>query len=418
MRKILTRSLLFCLAAVLVAGGVVAYRGWDLYRTAKGGYAHLRYLLDSGETVEGAPAEDVLSDNYLRSLFGDNPDLVEQLKSVVDLGMATDANLRLGNVAAMIVTYRKSGDDILDPAIYAIGGFPDPKSERLGFHATGYLAQEFDPSLWNFGNSLVHLLGRDVVVFCEQDKAEAHMALLFDLLNGNIVPLARRIVEAPLYYAVVFPEPGEVAPPNIKNALQTVLVRGSMEGDKGSSDWMFICPDIRSAGHVENLCSDSLVLARATFHDKYGGYVKHMPWGDMNDNWWATEYVDLIDKHTIRQEQKIVRIHADQTRRQNNAILKTVERVARDLAAQKAFYAGELPWQLAFAVKDSSTGGHWSKEHIEGPDWPLGSLGVPTPGSIAEEEERARIKAEKEAEKARLEQERQQQQAQSAPAGA
>ena len=418
MRKILTRSLLFCLAAVLVAGGVVAYRGWDLYRTAKGGYAHLRYLLDSGETVEGAPAEDVLSDNYLRSLFGDNPDLVEQLKSVVDLGMATDANLRLGNVAAMIVTYRKSGDDILDPAIYAIGGFPDPKSERLGFHATGYLAQEFDPSLWNFGNSLVHLLGRDVVVFCEQDKAEAHMALLFDLLNGNIVPLARRIVEAPLYYAVVFPEPGEVAPPNIKNALQTVLVRGSMEGDKGSSDWMFICPDIRSAGHVENLCSDSLVLARATFHDKYGGYVKHMPWGDMNDNWWATEYVDLIDKHTIRQEQKIVRIHADQTRRQNNAILKTVERVARDLAAQKAFQSGELPWELAFAQKDSSTGGHWSKEHIEGPDWPLGSLGVPTPGSIAEEEERARIKAEKEAEKARLEQERQQQQAQSAPAGA
>ena len=416
MRKILTRSLLFFLAAVLVAGGVVAYRLWDVYRTAKGGYAHLRYLLDSGETVEGAPAEDVLSDNYLRSLFGDNPDLVEQLKSVVDLGMATDANLRLGNVAAMIVTYRKSGDEILDPAIYAVGGFPDPKSERLGFHATGYLAQEFDPSLWNFGNSLVHLLGRDIVVFCEQDKAEAHMALLFDLLNGNIVPLAQRIVEAPLYYAVVFPEPGEVAPPNIKNALQTVLVRGSMEGDRGSSDWMFICPDIRSAGHVETLCGDSLSIARATFHDKYGGYIKHMPWGDMNDNWWAVEYVDLIDNHTIRQEQKIVRIHADQNRRQNNAILKTVERVSLDLAAQKAFYAGELPWDLAFSLKDSTTHGHWSKEHVEGPDWPLGSLGVPTPGSIAEEEERARVKAEQEAEKARREQE--QQQAQTAPAGA
>jgi hypothetical protein len=392
--------LLFCLLAVVVAAGFVSYRVWDLYRTAKGGYAHLRYLLESGETVEGAPAEDVLSDNYLRSLFGDNPDLVEQLKSVVDLGMATDANLKLGNVAAMVVTYRKNGDDILDPAIYAIGGFPDPKSQRLGFHATGYLAQEFDPSLWNFGNTLVRLLGRDVIVFCEQDKAEHHMELLFDLLNGDVFRLAQRIVEAPLYYTFVFPEPGEVAPPNVKNAVQTVLVRGSMEGDKGSSEWLFMCPDIRSAGHVETLCRDTLAVARATFHDKYGGYIKHMPWGDMNDNWWATEYVALLDGASIRQEQKVVRVRADQTRRQNNALLKTLERVGRDLAAQKAFMAGELPWEFAHAVKDSSSGGHWSKEHIVGPDWPFGTLGIPTTGSIAEEEERARLKAEREAEAA------------------
>ena len=407
MRKILTRSLLFCLLAVVVAAGVVSYRLWDLYRTAKGGYAHLRYLLESGETVEGAPAEDVLSDNYLRSLFGDNPDLVEQLKSVVDLGMATDANLKLGNVAAMVVTYRKSGDDILDPAIYAIGGFPDPKSARLGFHATGYLAQEFDPSMWNFGNSLVHLLGRDVIIFCEKDHAEEHMNLLFDLLNGNVYTLAQRIVDAPLYYTFVIPEPREVAPPNIKNAVRTVLVRGSMDADAGFSEWMFMCPDIRSAGHVETLCRDMSSLARATFHDKYGGYIKHMPWGDMNDNWWATEYVAMIDSATIRQEQKVIRVHADQTRRQNNALLKTLERVCRDLAAQKAFMAGELPWDYAYAIKDSSSGGHWSKNHIEGPDWPLGSVGVLTPGSIAEEEEKARIKAEQEAEKARREAEQQ-----------
>jgi hypothetical protein len=141
-----------------------------------------------------------------------------------------------------------------------------------------------------------------------------------------------------------------------------------------------------------------------------------MPWGKMNDNWWATEYVDLIDSHTIKLEQKIVRLHANQNRRQNNAILKTIERVCRDLAAQKAFYAGDLPWQVAYSLKDSSTAGHWSKEHIEGADWPLGSLGVPTPGSIAEEEERARIKAEQEAEKARREQEQAQPAAESTDA--
>ncbi len=399
MRKYFMRSLAFCLVAALCAGAVMAWRTWRVYQTAMGGFQHLRYLLESGETVEGAPADDVLSDNYLLSLFGDNPELVQRLKTVVDLGMATDANLKLGNVNVMVVTYRKDeANKVVDAAIYAIGGFPDPKSKRLGFHSTGYFRQELDKDLWMSGNAIMNLFGRDIIVFCEQDKAEAHMALLYDLLNGRVLPLAQRIVEAPLHYAIVFPNPKELAPPNIRNSLQTVILKGEMTGDNGKTELMLVSPSVSSAYQVHTIVKDMRTLASITLQDKFSGYVKQMPWGPMNDVWWAVEYNDLIRKLQLLQDQVLVVARSEYDRAKNNAILKTFERAGRDLAMQKAFLlSGDLPWEFVYREKDNPTGGYWSPEHRWGPEWPLGDDGIPTPGSIAAAAERERIRAEKEA---------------------
>ena len=403
MRKILLRSLAFCLVVALCAGAMLAWRAWNVYQSAFGGFQHLRYLLESGETIEGVPADDVLSDNYLLSLFGDNPELVERLKTVVDLGMATDANLKLGNVSIMVVSYRKDdANKVIDAAIYAIGGFPDPKSKRLGFHSTGYFRQELDKDLWMTGNSIMNLFGRDIIVFCEQDKAEAHMALLYDLLNGRVLPLAQRVVEAPLHYAIVFPNPKELAPPNIRNSLQTVILKGEMSGDTGKTELMLVSPSVSSAYQVHTLVKDMRALAAITLRDKFAGYVKQMPWGPMNDVWWAVEYSDLITRLQLLQDQVLVIARTDYNRAKNNAILKTVERAGRDLAAQKAFLlSGDLPWEFVFREKDNPTGGYWSSEHRWGPEWPLGDDGIPTPGSLAAAAERKRIQAEKEAQAAK-----------------
>jgi len=389
------RSAIFCLLVVLGIGGYAFLRAYGLYNTTVGGFEHIRYLLESGETVEGVPADDVLSDSYLLSLFGDNPELVDRLKTVVDLGMATDANLKLGSVSAMIVTYRKdNAGGIKDAAIYAIGGFPDPKSRRLGFHSTGFFRHELDPTLWFSGKAIMNLLGRDIIVFCEQEKAEAHMALLFDLLNGGILPLAERIVESPLHYAIVFPEPKELAPPNLRNNLQTVIIKGKMSADHGRTEIMFISPTYRTASQVNTLLQDMAGLARITFHDKFSGYIKKVPWGKMNDTWWAVEYVELIDSLKIVQDQVLVVAQVDYDRAKNNAILKTIERAGRDLAMQKSFaLAGTLPWEFAFQEKNNPSGGYWSKQHRWGPEWPLGDEGIPTPASIAAAAER---KSEKE----------------------
>lgn len=399
MRRIFARSLVFCLLVALAAGSFVAWRVYGLYETAHGGFQHLRYLLESGETVEGVPADDVLSDNYLLSLFGDNPELVDRLKTVVDLGMATDANLKLGSVSAMVVTYRKGANDqVLDAAIYAIGGFPDPKSQRLGFHSSGYLNQELDRSLWLSGNSLINLLGRDIIVFCEQEKAETHMALLFDLLNGNILPLAQRIADAPLHYAIVFPDPKDLAPPNLRNNLQSVIIKGDMAADDGRTELMLVSPTPRSAAQVHTVVKDMATIARITLHDKFSGHIKEMAWGQMNDSWWSVEYVDLLDSLKIVLDQVIVVSRVEYDRAKNNAILKTIERAGRDIAMQKSFaLSGELPWEFAFREKDNPSGGYWSAAHRWGDEWPLGDEGIATPGSIAAAAERERVRAEQEA---------------------
>lgn len=399
MRKVVSRSLALCLAVALCAGAYVGWRVLSVFRTSYGGFQHLRYLLESGETVEGSPADDVLSDNYLLSLFGDNPELVERLKTVVDLGMATDANLKLGSVSVMVVTYRKDlSGKIFDAAIYAVGGFPDPKSKRLGFHSSGYFREELDSDLWISGNSLMNLLGRDIIVFCEQEKAEAHMALLYDLLNGNVLPLAQRIVEAPLHYAIVFPNPKELAPPNLRNSLQTVIIKGEMTGDNGKTEVMLVSPSVATAFQVRTIVKDLRNLAAIAIHDKFGGYVKQMTWGQMNDTWWAVEYSQLLDSLQLVQDQVLVVFRAEYDRAKNNALLKTVERAGRDLAAQKSMIlAGDLPWEFAFREKDNPTGGYWSREHRWGPEWPLGEEGISTPGSIAAAAERERLRAEREA---------------------
>jgi hypothetical protein len=402
MRRIFFRSLMFCLAGVLVVGLWGAWRVWNVGRTAYGAYHHLRYLLESGETIEGAPANDVLSDSYLLGLFGNNAELADKLKAIIDLGMATDESLKTGEVTAMVVTYRQTKDgDISDPAIYAVGGFTNPKHTRFGFHSSGYFAQELDRNLWLSGNSVMNMLGRDIIVFCEQDKAEQHMSLLSGLLNGRILPLASRIVEAPLHYAIVFPAPREIAPPNLRNYLSVISVAGVMGPDDSSTEIRFVTGHPAKTARVQAILSDMLGLARMTFHDKFSGYIKEREWGTQNDMWWATEYVSLIDTMSLVSDPTLVAIRFSGDRAKNNAILKTLERAGCDLSAQKAFaLSDDLPWEYVYNDRDNPHGGYWSKEHQWGDDWPLGDAGIPTPGSIAAAAERERIRAEREAEKA------------------
>lgn len=399
MRKIYKRSLALLFSVALCIGLVAGWRVWNVVHTAYGGFQHLRYLLESGETVEGAPADDVLSDSYLLSLFGDNPELVDRLKMVVDLGMATDANLKLGSVSAMVVTYQLDGaSNVTDTAIYAIGGFPEPKTRRLGFHSTGFFKEELDADLWHSGNALMNLLGRDIIVFCEQDKAEEQMTFLFGLLNGGILPLAERIVESPVHYAIVFPRPKDLAPPNLRNHLQTVMIKGVMGPDTGKTEVMLVSQSIAKAYQVFTIVKDMRTLAAITFHDKFSGYIKQMPWGTMNDNWWAVEYHDLVAASELLHDQILVIGRAEYDRAKNNAILKTIERAGRDLALQKSFsLASELPWEFAYQAKDNPSGGYWGEEHRWGDQWPLGDEGVETPGSRTAKLEREQLRAEQEA---------------------
>jgi len=403
MKRILSRTLCIFLVAVLCVGLYFGWRAGVLARTAYGGYQNIRALLDAGESIGGAPAKEVLSDDYLKNLFDNNEALVASLKSVIDVGMTTDDSLQLGNVAAMVVLYAEDADGaVVDPAVCVVGGFPDPKSERLGFNVRGFLDSQLEPSMWTLGYSLVNLLGRDIVLFCETDKAEMQMERIWHLLNGDVLPLARDIVASPVHYAMVLPDPRQLLPPNIRKHVQSVQVSGVLRPDDASCEVLMVCNSVRAAGYVHHVVRDMADLARVVFHDRFGGYVKEMPWGKMNDQWWAVEAVRTIDESEIVQDNVLVVARSQMDRQQENFLLKLVERCGRDIAKQKAMrLEGTRPWEFVYNQAVEGEGRYWSAPHEVGPEWPLGAAGVETPGSRAEREAREKAEAEAAAKKAR-----------------
>src|SRR5262245_19246353 len=88
----------------IVAGGIagiVAYRSYRVYHVAQDLRTEVRYLIENGSTIGEAPAAETFSANYLDAVFGENQELLDQLKSVVSQGLAEDPSLNLGEVAAM-----------------------------------------------------------------------------------------------------------------------------------------------------------------------------------------------------------------------------------------------------------------------------------------------------------------------------
>lgn len=402
MKRILSRTLCIFLAVVLCTGLYFGWRAGILARTAWGARANLRALLDSGESISGAPANEVLSDDYLRNLFNNNEELVTSLKSVIDTGMATDDSLQLGNVAAMVILYGEDADGaVVDPAVCVVGGFPDPKSERIGFNTHGFLESQLEPSMWTLGFSVVNMFGRDIVLFCEEDKAEMQMERIWNLLNGEILPFARDIVASPVHYTFVVPDPKQLLPPNLRKHVQSIQVSGVLRADDATSETLFVCNSVRAAGYVHHVVRDMADLARVVFHDRFGGYVKEMPWGKMNDQWWAVEAVRTIDESEIVQDNVLVVARNQLDRRQENFLLKLVERCGRDIASQKAMRLdGTRPWDFAYNQSVEGKGRYWSAEHLDGANWPLGTEGIETPGSRAEREAREKAEAEAVAKKA------------------
>ena len=160
---------------VLAAAGLgfayYSYRAVRVYRVATNFESQVRYLIENGGTIGEAPAADTFSMNYLQAIFGENPDLLEQLKQVIQQGLAEQPELNLGEVAAMIVTYHVADDcKIEDLVAHAVGGF-ELAREKPGFHRNGYFFQQLDNKLWNYGNLLVGFLGRDIVLFATDERS-------------------------------------------------------------------------------------------------------------------------------------------------------------------------------------------------------------------------------------------------------
>ncbi len=365
-------SLLVLGAAVTVA--FVGYRAKRLYQTAKDWKSEVRYLIENGGTVGEAPAAEAMDQGYLEAVFGGDPDLLAKLRGVIAKGMAEDPAMNLGEVAAMVVTYHVNQDKrVEDVAAHIIGGFPLGQRKR-GFHRDGYFNHQIDHNLWNAGNSAISFLGRDILVFADENVVTRQQELLESILSGNILPLANIIMDRPLHYTAVFPDPRRVVPPQLRPHIQAVIIKGHLAPDEGSWEMMVLTPKPESASYALSMLYDMKLAGEIALQSRFEGIEKNTDWGLQKGNWWSYEMVKNLQKTTMEKEQNIVRMKVSFDRVMVNATLKTLERMGRDLAQMQGSLEEKLDPRLVDArMKSGKPAHYWNDEHRWGPDWPIGS---------------------------------------------
>jgi hypothetical protein len=364
-------GLMVALVAVSVGFAFLGFRTYRAYSVARDIRTEVRYLIENGTTIGEAPAAETFSANYLDAVFGENPELLDQLKSVVSQGLAEDPSLNLGEVAAMVVTYRKKQDgSIVDVVAHVAGGFPLGK-RRPGFHRDGYFRGQVDDNLWTAGNTLVGFVGRDLIVFAEDETLRRQEDILEGIYSGNIMPLVDSLHQ-PIYFTAVFPDPKRVVPPQLRNHVQACIVKGHLAMLDGAIETIFLTPSPKSASYTLALVNDLRVASLVVLRARWSGAVQQTPWGQTIGSWWAYEMGNTIERATLEKEQNIVRMKTSFERVMVNVSLKTIERFGRDLAQMRGSLEERLDPRLVDArLKSRKPLNYWAEEHRWGPDWPI-----------------------------------------------
>lgn len=359
---------LLCLTALAVVAG---FRARRLYTVARDWKSEVRYLIESGGTVGAAPASETFAGEYLDAIFGNDPELLSHLKGVISKGLADDPTLNLGEVSAMIVTYRRNRDGkIEDVVATVVGGFP-LGHRKPGFHKDGFFAHQMDTRLWETGNSLIGFLGRDLVPFAEAQAEQAHNELIESVMQGDIMPLAESL-SRPLYFTAVFPDPKRLVPPQLRPHLQALILKGHLSQQNGSYETILLSPDAKSATYALSLIQDMRMALTVFLKARWKGAVEKTPWGEQAGSWWAKAYADMLEGFKVEKELNIIRMKSEFERVTVNASLKAIERMGRDMRQMKGSMEERLDPRLVDASMQSGKPlNYWSEAHNWGPDWPI-----------------------------------------------
>lgn len=387
-RKRLAGRVLLVLAVALAAGiffgGARGLRAWNV---ANGLFTQVRYLIETGGTIGESEAGEVLSSRFLASIFGQNPELLSKMQSVISRGLVERPALSLGEIACLLVTYHQTEEGkVQDVAVHIIGGFP-LTARKPGMHLGGYFYQLIDPELWDMGNSMVGLLGREMMLFAEPDYVEKHRHILNAAMVGDIMPLVESL-EHPLYYVAIFPEPHRITPPSLRRHVRTAILRGHLARYEGATDLLLLCRSPASARYTLAVLRDLRTAAEVALRTKWKGVKRQTPWGPMVDPWWAFEMAETLHNATFELEQNVLRAHSEYDRVMVNVVLKVVERAGRDLAQIRGSLDQRMDPRVVDARLQTRKPLHyWSEEHRWGPNWPIPppQTNLPLPDAAAPE---------------------------------
>ncbi len=367
------------LGVLVLASLPLGRRVYQMAFMARDFESQIRYMIENGGTIGAVPAEMAFSDLYLEAMFGENPELLAQLRVVIRRGLEDDPDLNLGEVAAMVVTHREDDEgNVKDVVAHIVGGFP---LGRLApqFHRDGFFRHQIDENLWTMGNSVLRFAGRDMVMFADEAVADAQAQVIEGILDGDIIPLVNSL-ESPIFYTAVLPNPRRVVPNQLRHHVQAVLYRGALAPHAGRTEVVLLTASQRSANYTMRVASDLKRMAELALKTQFHGIERQTEWGPHIDPWWAYEMAQTSLRTEVEREENIVRMSTEFDRVMVNAILKSLERFGRDWRRMRLVQEEQIdPREVDRQMASRSPLHYWSDEHRWGPNWPI----APTPEELA-----------------------------------
>lgn len=364
-------STLVLTAAVL---GLTAFRSVAVYNDVTEIRDHVKYLVETGDSISTESAETALSSAYLEIIFGDNPQLLEQLLGIIDQGMVDAPDMNLGEVAAIIVTYRKNDQgDVEEVVAHIIGEFPLGR-RTVNMHPSGYMANRMDENLWNSKRAAINFLGRDIAVWAKDDQVERPQQEIVEaIFAGEVLLVADSIATKPLYFTAVFPAPRDLLPMRMRPHVRAILYNGYMEPAGGKMEIVALCNNERSAQRALAMFHDVLDSAQVGLRARFGGTVTETAWDkEYVESWWAYELANTIQDLDIVQNDQTISISSEYGRVMVNAIMKIIERFGRDYTAIRGVQEEKnLPPDVQEFMKGNPYTPRWTEAHKWGPDWPF-----------------------------------------------
>ncbi|MGA2603361.1 MAG: hypothetical protein ABSG14_03960 [Verrucomicrobiia bacterium] len=221
------------------------------------------------EMIVKAPARKEFSAAFLQMAFGDNPQLLEQIKASLGKALGENPTLAQGDVAMMLVTYRAEGE-LRDVAIHIFGNLMPEKLPA--FSAEGYWKSQLPDNFFKMGQSMLATLGREVVILASPEAEKRQRDLLESILN-NRYDTVQNYLHDPVSFIVVIPEPGLLFTDRFRPYMAAALIKGKISLDEARAEMVALSMDPQKAQELAQLLSDTRMMAVGIARVRYGSSV-------------------------------------------------------------------------------------------------------------------------------------------------
>ena len=218
------------------------------------------------EMVVKVPARREFSSAFLQMAFGDNPVLLEQVKDQLQQAISEKPSLQKGEIGMMLVTYRAEGE-VRDVAIQVFG---ELNVERMpSFSSEGYFKSQLPDQFFQAGQSMLSLLGRDVMILANNQVRKQQMEVL-DATTNDRFSAVEDYLHDPVSFIAVVPDPSKLFSDQFRKNMAAVLIKGKLSMDESRFEFVALSTDPHKAQDLAQTLTDMRSMAMGVAQVRFG----------------------------------------------------------------------------------------------------------------------------------------------------